>query len=484
MFDAFCLGVAMTVGQGSPPPEPIPQSPRTTIVETAPRRIAPTQRPSDLPPPAPGRITVYPVMEQAGQPEAKAVEPKVEEKKEAEEKEDKRGYFMKLMDEKGYGDCLKEKCINISGWIEGSYTKSKADGPSNLPLTWNDRANRFLLNQFWLRINSPIDTEKNEDQVGYNLDFLWGSDYRYTLQRGFLNSQLINSRGGQNIHGFDMPQAYVNAYTPDIMEGAEIRIGKFFTPFGYESVEGPTTPLLSRSYAFNWAPPFTHWGVLGILNLDKNYQVAGGIVNGNDVMFLDDSEEYRVLAKLAYTSDDKNTTWAFGTSLGRGRFNPADRFAPSTVALPNEPAGRNNINVFDFTITEIVSDEVTLGFEAIYGYQTNVPANIPGGLIDTTKFPGQSGTAHWASVVGYTFYKFSDTVTGVARGEVFWDCEGQRTGFVGPYYAGTLGLQIRPTDCLLIRPEVRWDQNWTTKAFDGGTKNGLGTAAIDVVLLY
>src|SRR5207344_38144 len=140
-------------------------------------------------------------------------EPKKEEKKDEEkkdeEKKDERGWFMKSIEGSAFADLLACKNIQVSGWLEGSYTHSKIAGKSNLPLTWNDRANQFLGNQAWLRIVEPIDTESKCPTYGFQLDLMYGSDYRYILQRGFLNNQLQNARGNQNIYGFDMPQAFV-----------------------------------------------------------------------------------------------------------------------------------------------------------------------------------------------------------------------------------------------------------------------------------
>ena len=246
-----------------------------------------------------------------------------------------------------------------------------------------------------------------------------------------------------------MPQR--NGYFPTSWKAPVVVV---LPPFGYEASKD-RPPLLSRSYAFNWSPPFTHWGVLGILNLDKNFQATGGIVNGNDVMIFDPAEAWRLLAKLGYTSDDKKLTWAFGTSIGQGKFNTSEPFAPATIALANEPAGRNNINVFDFTITEEVSDEVTLGFEAIYGYQTGVPCNVAGGMIDTTKTPGQSGTAHWGSLVGYGFYKFCERDRRGSR-----QCSGLRASELASSAPITLvrsACEIKPYDCMLVRPKSRYD---------------------------
>ncbi|HKA06748.1 MAG TPA: outer membrane beta-barrel protein, partial [Gemmataceae bacterium] len=406
-----------------------------------------------------------------------------EEEKKDEEKKDDRGCFMKMLDGTELGCYMKQCNLSISGWIEGSYTCSPAD-ITNMPVVWNDRPNQLILNQWWVRIASPIDTESKCPSCGFQVDFMYGTDYRYILQRGFWNDQLLNSKGTQNFYGFDMPQAFVNYYDPNLAAGTEIRLGKFFCPFGYESIEGPTTPLKSRSYAFNWAPPFTHWGLMTLVNLDKQSQVMACLINGNDVMIGDPAEEWRGLFKYQWTSEDKKTTWAIGTSIGRGKFNTGEPFAPATVALANEPAGRNNINVFDFTASHDIDDKLTAAIELIYGYQYGVPANVVGGLIDTSKAPGQAGVAHWGSIAKYLLYKFDDKTTGVLRLEAFDDFEGQRTGFEGVYWAATAGLQYKPMDCLLVRPEIRYDYNDYSRPFDAGRRHGLFTATIDTIMKY
>ena len=72
--------------------------------------------------------------------------------------------------------------VQISGWTEGSFTAS-SDRNSNLPLGFNYRANEFLLQQNWLRIERPVVTSgTTEPTFGFRCDtILPGADYRFTL---------------------------------------------------------------------------------------------------------------------------------------------------------------------------------------------------------------------------------------------------------------------------------------------------------------
>src|SRR5947209_2596165 len=169
-----------------------------------------------------------------------------------------RWFLMKALQGSWAGVFLDDSRTSISGWTEASYTAS-TNSVTNQPEVWNDRANRFLVNQHWIRIDRAVVTSgTTEPTWGYRIDTLIGSDYRFTLMRGLLNSQLENANGTQNLYGVDLIQFYANAYVPTLFEGTDVRAGRLFTPFGYESLEGPSTPFVSRSYAFNWCPPFSH----------------------------------------------------------------------------------------------------------------------------------------------------------------------------------------------------------------------------------
>jgi hypothetical protein len=395
--------------------------------------------------------------------------------------------FMDSVQGSWLGTGLDTNRITISGWTEMSFTASSAQY-SNQPVVWNDRANQFLLQQHWLRFDRPVVTSgTTEPTWGFRSDWLFGSDYRFTLPRGLWNSQLLNSRqvlsgpganfqDTQNLYGVDPIQFYVNAYFPTLFQGTEVRIGRLFTPWGAESLEAVSTPLLSRSYAFNWSPPFTNSGIMAIMNLNPKWKLTLMLANGNDVWIGNPAEELRSLGNLTWTSADKKDVVALAWSLGRGKFNAGAPFAPATIGLMAENAGRNNLNAFDLLWTHAFNPRLSYTLEAIYGYQYGVPSTLAfggmptsGAIINDTAF---SGTAHWASICQYLTYVFDPELSGIARFETFDDFEGQRTGYEGLYTALTMGLQYRPklygalANAVIIRPELRYDHYW------GNTGNG------------
>jgi hypothetical protein len=378
------------------------------------------------------------------------------------------------------GVLLDDNRTSLSGWVEGSYTGSTAR-VNNQPVVWNDRANEFLLNQAWFRLERSLVTSGTTDpSFGYRLDYVYGSDYRFTLMRGLFNNQLLNADGNQNFYGSDLLSFYGNMFVPTLFQGTEFRVGRLWTPWGYESLEGVSTPFVSRSYAFNWSPPFTHMGIGMYAKLSDRWSTVLMLANGNDVFF-DPAQEARFVGNVSWNSGRRDTV-TFGWSLGRGKFNVNEPFSPATVGLDTEPAGRNNINVIDLVWSHALTPKLTYATELIYGWQYDVPANVVGGIIDADLPTGAPGDDHWGSWVQYLTYTFNPKLTGITRFELFEDFEGQRTGFEGLYTAITMGFQYRPIPALMIRPEVRYDSNNYSRPFEG--KRDLFTAALDVIVRW
>jgi Putative beta-barrel porin-2, OmpL-like. bbp2 len=73
-------------------------------------------------------------------------------------------------------------------------------------------------------------------------------------------------------------------------------------------------------------------------------------------------------------------------------------------------------------------------------------------------------------------------LSGTVRLECFNDPDGERTGARGLYTAITAGLNIHPLKSIIFRPEIRYDYNDETAAFEG--QHGLLTAAADLILRW
>lgn len=354
------------------------------------------------------------------------------------------GCFMRSLESSAVGNFLQRKEIQIYGWTEGAFTASTASG-NQLPLGFNYRANDFLLQQNWLRVERKPKSESFTPSYGFLADtILPGSDYRFTRARGLWDSQT-------GTLGIDPVQFYAQAYYPNIAQGLDVKVGRFFGQFGVESIAAINTPFVSRAYTFIYNP-FTQTGVLTTLKLNDLWSVQNGVVTGSDVFF-DSASEPTYIGSVKYKSPDRQSSLQLSTVLGSGRFNQAEDFS--------------NPRVFDLVYTRSINERMTYQFNSLYGYQTHVPV---------------IGNADWYSFVNYWSYRWRDDLQSNCRVEFFDDVDGNRTGFEGLYTAGTLGLLYLPIKSIILRPEVRFDHNTSSRPFAGHPD--LFTAAFDVIVRW
>jgi hypothetical protein len=377
---------------------------------------------------------------------------------------------------------MDSRRLSFSGWLHQSFTTGTATTNNlpiggNVPIVWNDRNNRYAMQQLWGRLERSVDTEASHMTIGGRADILFGTDYRYTLMRGLFNGQLGAAAPNQMWYGFDLPQFYGNVYLPNFLNGVDLKIGRMFCPWGVESIEAVSSPFLTKSYAFNWAPPFTHFGVMATVNVSDQLQAVAMLVNGNDVWVDQTTQQQRFVGKLQYTGREKKQTISVAATLGRAVFDTSSPFAPITFGLQTEPFGRNNLNAVDVVYTRKMRERFSTAVELIYGWQYANPAlAVPGFTA--------GGFASWFASALYGFLDITEHWKAQVRGEIFLDAQGQRTGFLGTYYAGTAGLVFTPRKALQIRPEIRWDYNGQSTPFDNGTRNNLFVGAIDAIIRY
>ncbi len=365
-----------------------------------------------------------------------------------EQPADDKWLVMKTLEGTALGDRLQASRIQISGWTDLSFTAS-SDQANNGPLGFNYKANQFLLDQNWLRVEQTVDTESKDATYGFRIDtILPGSDYRFTLARGLFSGQLSDHNGQPNLYGFDPIQFYTEAYFPSVAQGMDVKIGHFFCIYGVETNDAISNALFSHAYTFVY-DPFTHTGILTTTKLSDAWTVQAGLTLGSDV-FIDPADTPTFCGSVKWTGQDQKDTVLFNVIAGSGRFNQDRNF--------------HNPEVFDLIYTHKFSDKLNYNLEGLFGFTTNVP-NI--------------GDAQWFGVIHYLTYECTPRVSTTARLEFFDDVQGQRTGFAGLYTALTGGVSFKLSKSILLRPELRYDNNGESRPFED--KHWLFTAATDLI---
>ncbi len=359
--------------------------------------------------------------------------------------------LMKLLQGTFYGSELDDHKVRVYGWTEMSFTAS-TDRHDQLPMGFNFLANDFLLQQNWLRVERLTDPKATTPTWGFRIDtILPGSDYRFTIARGLFDGQLVANDGRPLLYGIDPVQFYTEVYIPQVCQGLSVRVGKFFTQYGIESIDTTQNVLASHAYSFIY-DPFTNTGVLAQLQLDSAWSVQTGIVLGGDV-FIDPADTPTYIGSVKWAPPNGRASVLFAVILGDPRFDRREMF--------------NHPQILDLVFTYKLNDRVTYSIDALYGYQTEVPG---------------IGFANWYCFMQFLTCQLSSQVSSTVRLELFDDIQGQRTGFPGLYTALTAGLNYKPRPEVVFRPEVRYDYNEQSRPFEG--KKGVFTAAMDVILRW
>ncbi len=351
--------------------------------------------------------------------------------------------------------------FKFTGWLYGTSVLNASNAGStryNGPLTTNDQEG-YYLNQFWFNLSRPLSDD--EFSWGATFDVFFGNDYLASQSRGF---ELSRNKGWQpkwwdnQDYGLTIPQAYAEFGTTKY----NVRVGHFYTPHGYMTVQAVNNFFNTLPFGFMWTNPFTHWGMMSNAALTDNLSVMFGLVNGWDAL---DRQRNSVsyMAGAKYTFAEKKGYVSTNVITGLEPENLGSGYASRTLVT----------NIFNYNLT----DNFEFVFENNLGWQGNHG-------LETSMF---------YNYVPYLFYKLNDAWKLGFRYEYFHDPSGfaaaERWGnpnfgpnplnnLGGPYHGNfqslVWGLNWRPGGSLNvnIRPEIRYDWfNGSGQPFDAGTKD-------------
>lgn len=394
----------------------------------------------------------------------------------------------------GLAQPLKDAKLNIYGWIEGGYTYNHRHGGSGqnetviIPGPFNHEfGNHFMMNQLVLRFERQVDVTKWD--VGGMVELMYGSDAAriHATGLGYNGSDATDDNGAIsgpvddlavfNVHPiwqFDIPQAYVDVGVP-VGNGLRVRVGKFVTLLGYETIDPRTNPFYSHSYIFS-ALPFTQLGVMTDYKFNDKLEVQLGVTRGWDIALEDTNNcAVDVLGQVAYKFNDA-ISMAFNFSVG-----------PENGVKNGQGGDYSDSGHYRVALDPIVYWQVTkalkVGVEGIYIYDGGINGS-------------QGDTHHYGDVwggAGYASYQVNDMITVNGRLEkVHVDLGSYISGTTGgnssqfnepiSLYEATLGVTITPMPKdpylkgLSVRPEIRYD--WTDASRGAFTANG-GTSYKD-----
>ena len=365
--------------------------------------------------------------------------------------------------------------IKIYGWMNVGSNVSTSDNTklgkyANAPAAYYGIPDSVQLDQATLYIERVPDTVQNDHfDWGFRLTNLYGLDYRFTTAKGVLSNQLL---GKNNEYGYDPVMGYVDLYWGQVLDGLNIRIGRYISLPDIEAQLAPNNYTYSHSLTYTY-DAYTQTGINATLKIDNHWMLQLGLSGGNDVA------PWARGARPTF-----NGCFAYYWNLG------GDDIYTCANSVNDGRYSYNNLQAYYTTWYHRINAKWHTATEYWYMYERQVPS-IFGSLPIETNANGawcNSGQdrcfAPEHAAVNYVEKQFSKKNYLTIRNEFFDDQRGQRTGYKTRYSEHLLGWGHWIGSTILLRPELRYEHAYDYPAYDNGTKKSQLVAAGDVIFFF
>ena len=362
------------------------------------------------------------------------------------------------------GKPMEEARLKLTSYVEGGWTYNfdRPDNQTNTTYVFNFEDQDKQLDQLELFLSRSVDASNGKFDIGFNIEWIWGSDARLLHSNGLNFYGPINAniglQDGPN-EQFDLLQANVVLAIP-VGSGITVTLGKFVTLLGYETINPTTNPFYSHSIQFGFGIPFTNTGGMAKYVFNDQWSATLGIVRGWEQSSNDNNGSPSGIGQIVFTPNDK-------MSLTMG-----------AICGPEQNDDTSHYRtVVDVIGTYQVADNTKVAFDAVYGYGSRESNEIG--------FDGLAASGNWYGITCYFQQVLDPHFTFNARAEWFNDDDGCR-GIDSTCYEVTLGVTIHPfpgtqwASGLMIRPEVRWDHS-NDNIYNDGNDDNQFTAGGDIV---
>ncbi len=360
----------------------------------------------------------------------------------------------------------------ISGWLNGGFVgnfgvpRSKFNGPYNAV----DRANEAMMNQVYIIGERTLPADGSTG-IGARTDVLYGEDFPLAMSLGWETNPGPSDWNSGEYYGLAIPQLYAEVGSRDL----SLKLGHFYTIVGYEGVPAVGNFFYQKAYSYQFAGPFTHWGGLVNWNATDNVEFDGGLVNGWNGLASPYSKA-NFLGRARVKNDDNSLATSFAIVTG----DEGNDFSP--LFQPAPPLTSANRTRYSLILEYRPTDRWEYLFHHWLGTQAKGLAS--------------GGTALWAGIDQYLYYRVSKTWLWGARFEWFQDTDGTRVGLNRPsnpnhvplpgnFYSLTVGPNWTPTGNFLMRPCFRWDffggPTGPRRAYNDGVSNQQTMLGFDLI---
>jgi hypothetical protein len=388
--------------------------------------------------------------------------------------------FMKGVYATAWGDAVKQTRIKFDGWVDTSGTWSTSKF-SNVPSAYWIVPNSYQLDQMLFRLQREADTVQTDHiDWGFRSVAFYGMDYRYTMAGGWGSAQLLKHN---LLYGWDPAEQYFDCYIPYIGEGAVIRVGRWIACPDIETQWAPDNYLGSHSILFTY-DTYTQTGIMYTQRINDQWTVQAAIHSGTDMApWYPGATPTGAFGMRWVAKDNNDAMYAWLNAINNAEFRHFPQYG--------QALGHDNFNYFVATWEHRFSKEIHTKTEGYFMWEHDAeiggtPSAGPvksfgGGGGDGITIPGRSQAY---GILNYTMFAFTGMDYITVRNEWYRDETGFRTGYAGNYTSHTIGLSHYFNNVFCVRPEIGYYRNWSSPAFDLGTKHGMWLYGVDMFLRF
>jgi Putative beta-barrel porin-2, OmpL-like. bbp2 len=404
------------------------------------------------------------------------------------------------------GKWLADTGIQIYGWVDPGFNVSSntVRKQGNAPVAYAAYPNTVQLDQAVVYIDRFPDTIQTDHiDWGMRLSAIYGENYRYTTSYGLASYQLLKYN---NQNGYDFPMLYGELYIPQVAQGLMLRLGRYISLPDIEAQLAPNNYMYTHSmtYAFD---NYTNEGLQASLAVTPNIILQLGISDGTEAAITNVGATVvnpnpNPLYPSSRIYKDPGAHFPTFTACARFTWNDGnDNLQPCANGINGGQWGYNNLQWYGVTYYHKFNDHWHLSFEFYDEHQNGVPninnPNVASGAfttpfstlnVATTPFLAHCSNAtvlrcnaYAMGSVMYLNYSPEPLDNFSFRPEIYYDAQGQRTGFAATYYEFSVGWQHWFSPQVEVRPEVGYYHSNGAKAFNGGTKDFTMIGAGDVI---
>ena len=410
-----------------------------------------------------------------------------------------------------FGQIMKNSGVQIYGWtdIGGNLSTSKthfniARGiGGNNPRDYDVYPNTVQLDQATLYIERNADENQTDHyDWGFRIANLYGTDYKYTFAHDVLSNQYIDEHKKM---GYDPVMFYVDWYDPFVLQGMNIRVGRYISIPDIEAQLAPDNYTYSHSLLYGF-DPYTQFGIVDTMKLNKPQE--GGswwrrgewtlqleLSAGNDVAIWDWAANHR-----------KQTMITPAVCVQYLSASGNDSIYPCLNTINDGRYDYNNLQHYVITWYHHFDQNGPMkdfhtSTESWFMYQRAVPNLSYTGKNPAYLVPNDNGaicgnpnekrcTSSEYAFVNYVEYQWSPRLNFTYRNGVFDDFQGQRTGYKTLYYETSLALTYWLGEMMELRPELTWEHAFDVAAYDVNNvtnadgKHSQFTFAMDAIVHY